>query len=129
MARSVGRAAKYVLARHGDMGEEGTGRTCVSHDLYPPSNPLPLSLCSNAHQAAMRDSLRPPNPFILLWAAIAERRSKKSKMILERDSLSTLSGMNVLNESLAICESAPRVSSVPYTHTSTTWQTYLVLQP
>jgi hypothetical protein len=60
----------------------------------------------------MRDSLRPPNPFILLWAAIAERRSKKSKMIFERDSLSTLRGMNVLNESLAMCESAPRVSSV-----------------
>lgn len=56
----------------------------------------------------MRESLRPPNPFILLWAAIAESRSKKSKMILDLAPLSTLRGMKVLNESLAMCESATK---------------------
>lgn len=80
--------------------------TCLSHALYPPSKPLPSSVCSKAHHAAMRESLRPPKPFILLWAATAESRSKKSKMIFDRASLSTLRGMKVLNESLAMFESA-----------------------
>jgi hypothetical protein len=63
----------------------------------------------------MRESLRPPKPFDLLWAAIAARRSKKSKMIPARASLSTLSGINVLNESLAICESGTGLASSPNT--------------
>ena len=81
-------------------------KTCLSHVLYPPSKPLLVSLCSNAHHPAMREILRPPNPFILLWAATAESRSKKSKIIFDRASLSTLRGMKVLNESLAMWESA-----------------------
>jgi hypothetical protein len=77
----------------------------------------------------MRDSLRPPNPFVLLWAAIAARRSKKSKMILDRESLSTLRGMNVLKESRAICESAPSVSPAMIGFRPAQAATYLALQP
>jgi hypothetical protein len=82
------------------------GTACLSHALYPPSKPLPVSPCSNAHHAAIRESFRPPKPFVLPWAAIAERRSKKSKIIADRASLSTLKGIKVLNESLAKFESA-----------------------
>ena len=104
MARGISRAAKFRLANHANTIKMQR-RTYLSHDLYPPSKPLPLSLCSNAHHAAMRESLRPPNPFILLWAAVAASRSKKSNMILDRASLSTLRGMKVLNESRAMFES------------------------
>lgn len=53
----------------------------------------------------MRDSLRPPIPLVLPWAAMAAIRSKKSKMILVRASESTLIGMNVANASRAMFES------------------------
>lgn len=73
--------------------------------LYPPSNPLPVSSCPNAHQPANRESFLPPSPLDFPWAAMAESRSKKSKMILVRASESILMGMNVANESRAILES------------------------
>ncbi len=79
---------------------------CLSQALYPPSKPLPVSLCSKAHHAAIRESFRPPNPLDLPWAATADRRSKKLKIICDRVSLSTLKGIKVLKESLAMFESA-----------------------
>lgn len=99
------------------------GNTCLNvayfnHCLYPSSKPLLASFCSNAHQAAIRESLRPPKPFILPCAAIADSRSKKLKMMLVRAPFSMLSGINVLNESRAIFESACREWRVsdPFCH-------------
>lgn len=104
VARRVGGSAQSLVS----LGQDGRAGsiTHFNHSLYPPSNPVPVSLCSNAHQAAIRDSFRPPKPFILPWAAMADRRSKKLKMMLERAPFSTLSGMNVRKESRAMFESA-----------------------
>ncbi len=54
--------------------------------------------------------MRPPKPLVLPWAAMAAKRSKKSKMILVRASESTLRGMKVANESRA------RLASVDRSH-------------
>lgn len=75
------------------------------HVLYPVSKPFPISACSNAHQPAKRDSLRPPRPFDFPCAAMAAMRSKKSKIICVRASDSTLIGIKVAKASLASWES------------------------
>ncbi len=53
----------------------------------------------------MRDNCQPPKPFDLPCAATAAIKSKKSKMMRCLAPFSTLIGMNVLNESLALWES------------------------
>jgi len=82
-----------------------------THVLYPPSKPFPTSPCSKAHQPANLDNFRPPRPFVFPCAAIAESRSKKSKMICARAFESTLRGMKVANESRAMFESGNFISS------------------
>src|SRR5262245_60681339 len=81
-------------------------RSYFAHELYPPSNPLPLSECSKAHQPAIRDNFRPPSPLVLPLAAMAAKRSKKSKIIRFRAE-SVLMGMKVLKALRDILESEP----------------------
>lgn len=78
----------------------------LAQDLYPVSKPLLSSTCSNAHHPANLDNLRPPMPLDLPCAAMAAKRSKKSKIILVRASESTLRGIKVAKASRAISESA-----------------------
>lgn len=95
-------------------------KTYPAHPLYPPSNPLPPSLCSNAHQPANLDNLRPLRPFVFPCAAMAERRSKKSNIIFVRESDSTLKGMNVAKESRAMFESdSPTLNNSYASHPTT----------
>ena len=107
MARGVRSTTPCKLAT---FNRESEFSLYLDQVLYPPSKPLPESECSNAHQPAYLDSLRPPKPFDLPCAAIAARSSKKSKMILVRASEATLIGMNVLKASRAELESSSQVS-------------------
>ena len=81
------------------------GMTNLSHDLYPVSNPLPVSMCPKAHQPAKRDSLCPPRPLVFPCAEMAAIRSKKSVMICTRALDSTLIGIKVVKASRANPES------------------------
>ena len=76
----------------------------------------------------MRDSLRPPKPLDLPWAATAERRSKNLKMISARAWLSTLRGIKVLKESRAMLESANQVSPLGFMVQLVCWA-HLAPQP
>lgn len=70
---------------------------------------MPVSACSKAHQPAYRESFLPPRPLAFPWAAMAARRSKKSKMMVLRASESELMGIKVEKASRAKPESARSV--------------------
>lgn len=99
--------ASAALAQFSNIGLNRASITYIVQFLYAASKPLPVSTCSNAHHPAYLESFLPPSPLDLPCAAIAARRSKKSKIILVRASESTLRGMNVENASRANCESGP----------------------